>query len=154
MLIQYENEIKSFLEMIPDQTEFFDLTMDRFLQSKLCIIYRSGTEVAGMVGMLPRKGFMSVYIVVKQKFQGKGIARNLSNLLIEAARQKYHILSAVIALDNDISLHLHQSLGYKLIGQRDKFYYTFLPLDSLGRVIMRMIKGMFPAIKFIDRLRV
>ncbi len=139
--------------MIPDQTEFFDLTTSRFLQSKLCLIYMVDNEVAGMVGILPRKGFMSVYIVVKKEFQGKGIARNLSNVLIKEARRKYHILLAVIGLGNDISLHLHQSIGYELIGERNNFYYTFLPLDSIGRIIISLIKSIFPVIRIIDRLR-
>jgi GNAT superfamily N-acetyltransferase len=152
-LLTYISRIEPFLDLIPYQTEFFDLTVERFLHSKICIMAMHNQEIAGMAGVLPRKGFMSVYIVVEKKFRGQGIARKLSYELIAKAAQRYHIIAAMVEAGNDVSLQLHQKLGYQLIGLRNEFYYTFLPFDFTGRIILFILKQLFPVLKFSDRFR-
>jgi RimJ/RimL family protein N-acetyltransferase len=152
-LIQYDEILQPFLKLIPLQTEFFDLSLDRFEQSKVCLISMKNNVVTGMAGLLPRKGFMCVYIVVEKNYQRRGIARELSTALIRESKNKFHILIAMIAIGNDASLKLHQNLGYELVGDRDDLYYTILPLDLIGTIMKYFIRLLFPVIKYCDRYR-
>lgn len=68
----------------------------------------------------PRSGFRfavehSVYI--GESFQGQGLGRQLlQHLVMEACRLGYTYLEARIFKHNKVSLKLHESLGFKLLG--------------------------------------
>ena len=58
---------------------------------------------------------ISVY--VKKEDQGKGIGRRLMKVILEKGRKAgLHTVIARIAEGNEISVHLHQSMGFKHIG--------------------------------------
>lgn len=60
-------------------------------------------------------GELSVY--VNQQFRGQGIGRGLMEAVIEAARQVgLHTIISRITGGNDVSIHLHESLGFGAVG--------------------------------------
>lgn len=57
----------------------------------------------------------SVYVM--DEYQGRGIGRRLSEAIIEAGREAgLHTLIARITSENQVSIHLSESVGYRHIG--------------------------------------
>lgn len=62
-----------------------------------------------------RTGELSLYI--DKKHQGKGYGRRLFEAIVEAGRKLgYHTVLSRVTEGNEISFHLHESLGFKKIG--------------------------------------
>lgn len=58
---------------------------------------------------------LSLY--VKEEHQGRGFGRKLMDAIIqEGEKTNLHVLLARITEGNDVSVHLHKSVGFKLIG--------------------------------------
>jgi L-amino acid N-acyltransferase YncA len=56
-------------------------------------------------------------IYLDKNCTGKGFGRKLYTRLLEDLSARYHVLVGVIALPNDVSVALHESLGFEKAGQ-------------------------------------
>ena len=77
-------------------------------------------------------------VVIDPAFLGRGIGRRLLTTLLEAlAQTAVHRAYAVIALPNDASIALHESIGYRRVGTFDEVgfklgrYWSTLILEYL-----------------------
>jgi len=58
-----------------------------------------------------------ISLYIKEEFRGRGIGRKLMEAIVgEGERVGLHTLIARIAGENSVSIHLHESLGFKRIG--------------------------------------
>ena len=66
-------------------------------------------------------GVAEISIYVSEKHKGIGIGKKLLNILIlESEENNIWTLQAGIFTDNIVSLRLHESLGFRIIGYREK----------------------------------
>ena len=79
----------------------------------------------------------SVY--VERRFRGRGIGTKLlSELIAIAKQQNYHTLIGCIDRENNVSIRLHQSLGFKFCGRIEQVGFKFdrwLDLDLYQLVL-------------------
>jgi L-amino acid N-acyltransferase len=69
---------------------------------------------------------VEVSVYVDQSFRGKGISKILSLALIDRAKaMNIHAVIAGISADNEISIQLHQSLGFKEVANFKEVGYKF-----------------------------
>ena len=62
-------------------------------------------------------GTAEISLYVKEEFRGRGIGRQLMEAIIEEGQiVGLHTVIARIAGENRVSIHLHESLGFKQIG--------------------------------------
>lgn len=58
-----------------------------------------------------------ISLYVREEFQGKGIGKKLMETIVdEGQKAGLHTVVARIADENDISIHLHESVGFQHIG--------------------------------------
>lgn len=58
-----------------------------------------------------------ISMYVKQEFRGKGIGRQLLQAIVaEGEKVGFHTILARINTGNDVSIHLHQSVGFEQVG--------------------------------------
>ena len=58
-----------------------------------------------------------ISLYVKEKYQGKGIGTKLMDAIIEEGeKSELHVLLARITEGNDISIDLHESVGFEIVG--------------------------------------
>jgi len=69
---------------------------------------------------------VEVSVYVEQSFRGKGISKILLGALIDRARaMNIHAIIAGISADNEISIKLHQSFGFKEVANFKEVGYKF-----------------------------
>ncbi len=72
-------------------------------------------------------------IYLDPKYFGKGIGKKLYNSLISNCREKgYHSMIGVITLPNEISVRLHESLGFKKVGHLTESGFKFGKWADVG----------------------
>lgn len=84
-------------------------------------------EIAGWAALSPISnrcvygGVAEVSVYVAEKYKGKGIGRLLlQNLITESERNGIWTLQAGIFTDNIASVKLHEKVGFRVIGYREK----------------------------------
>jgi phosphinothricin acetyltransferase len=67
---------------------------------------------------------VSVYVAVEHR--GRGIGKQLLQALVEAGRaQGHHALLGRISSDNTVSIRLHESLGFSVVGVLKEVGFKF-----------------------------
>lgn len=91
------------------------------------LVASSGCEVLGWAALSPVSsrrvyaGVTEVSVYIASAAQGKGIGRALLTALIQSAEAAgIWTLQAGIFPENVASIHLHQSLGFREVGRREK----------------------------------
>lgn len=69
---------------------------------------------------------VEVSVYVDEAYRGRGISKQLSLALIERAREmNIHAVIAGISADNEVSIKLHQTLGYREVAHFKEVGYKF-----------------------------
>ena len=62
-------------------------------------------------------GTVEISLYVKEEYRGKGNGRKLLEAVIQSGKEAgFHTIIARIAEGNDVSVHLHESVGFDHIG--------------------------------------
>ncbi len=91
-----------------------------------------GRKVLGWASLSPwsdRPAYgrsVEVSVYVDERARGRGIGRRLLEELVDAARRLgHHALLARISADNEVSVRLHESLGFALVGTLKEVGFKF-----------------------------
>lgn len=91
------------------------------------IVATIGKSIVAWAALVPvskRKvysGVAEISIYVSDKYQGHGIGtRLLENLITKSEKEGFWTLQAVIFPENIVSLKIHQDLGFRKVGFREK----------------------------------
>ncbi len=92
-------------------------------QSQPVLVAECGGQVAGfayLTRMSQKSGWRFTRedtIYLDPEFRARGIGRVLLTALIEEARRVgIHVVVASITTENEVSIHLHRSLGFEVVG--------------------------------------
>lgn len=110
------------------QINWFKMHNDRFA----IFVAEENNAVIGWASLSlwsDKLGYMGVAedsIYVDEKYKGNGTGKLLLNKLIEHAKaNEFHTIVARISDGNDVSVHLHEKYGFKLIGTLKELGYKF-----------------------------
>ena len=91
------------------------------------LVARLNDKILGWAALSPisdrcvYSGVCDVSIYVKQSERGKGIGKKLlSALITESEKEGYWTLQSRIFPDNHVSLSIHNKLGFKIVGKRER----------------------------------
>jgi L-amino acid N-acyltransferase YncA len=91
------------------------------------LIARLDGEIAGWAALGPvssrpvYRGVAEVSVYVASKFRGEGVGRDLlARLIVESEAAGLWTLQAGIFPENTASIRLHQSLGFRIVGTRER----------------------------------
>jgi L-amino acid N-acyltransferase YncA len=72
-------------------------------------------------------------VYIHQEFAGRGAGLKLMRILIDKIRSEpIHVLIAGIALPNDVSVALHEKLGFHHVGTFSEVGYKFKQYIDVG----------------------
>lgn len=91
------------------------------------LVARSGEQIVGWAALSPvsdrcvYSGVAEVSVYVSAQWRGMGTGTTLLKALIESAEQKgIWTLQAGIFPENQASISLHQNLGFRVVGRRER----------------------------------
>ena len=107
------------------------------------LVARAGGEIAGWAALSPVSsrcvygGVAEVSVYVGGKFRGRGVGRALLSALVrESERNNLWTLQAGVLAENEASIRLHESCGFRVVGKRER----------LGR-----LKGLWRDVVLLER---
>lgn len=131
-------EVHAFYDSLTDEVELFDQSP---LKPPGKLEFITGLRVDGkLVGVAGLKRyyhfFRFTFRVVRTHFQGRGLGKQLANILIAHAREKrYSFLLISVRRENTPSLASWQRVGAKMMCEAGGRYRLGYHLDWKGRVI-------------------
>jgi len=112
----------SFEQKVPDRDRWNREHLDRCR-----LVARRGGQVVGWAALRPASikkfyaGVMEDSVYVSEAQRGEGVGKKLLRALIEASeRNGIWTLQALIFPENTASVALHRSLGFRLVGLRER----------------------------------
>ena len=131
-------EIKPFFDSLAEETEHFEVSGDRILNSAAFIKgVRVDNELAGMGGLTKSYGyFLSSFNVVRSEFQRRGLSNEILKGIVKFARKKRRsFFLTQVEYGNFPSLIMVQKQGYRISYDDGKDYWMFFPLNKVGEII-------------------
>lgn len=145
--------IKDFIDALGSEMIFFEITLERMLNSVLVILALHQDKIIGITGLEKKWGIMRSYTIVKKDYQRMRIAEELFHeRMRQSSGLNCNLIMAVVDKGNILSCNHCVSRGYRLVGERwGRLRYYFLPLNFKGNLQYSMIKWLFPLLRFIDK---
>lgn len=91
------------------------------------LVARIDGEIAGWAALSPVSsrcvygGVAEVSVYVGEKARGRGVGRKLLSALVsESERNNLWTLQAGVLAENEASIRLHESCGFRVVGQRER----------------------------------
>jgi phosphinothricin acetyltransferase len=91
------------------------------------LVARIDGEIAGWAALSPVSsrcvygGVAEVSVYVGEKARGRGVGRKLlSSLVKESERNSLWTLQAGVLAENEASIRLHESCGFRIVGKRER----------------------------------
>lgn len=147
--------VEKFLGELKDELKYFNITLDRVKKANWIIgEYRYG-KLVGIAGIEKKLGIVRSWTIVKKEHWKKGIGSKL----VKKRREKClkdrscHVLLGVVEKNNIPSIKNIIKQGYLFCGRKGNLLYYFQPITSVGKLMILILKVIFPITKIIDRFR-
>ncbi|HDK41734.1 MAG TPA: GNAT family N-acetyltransferase [Candidatus Pacearchaeota archaeon] len=137
------NDLKEFINLIDkEKINTKIITLERIMNSE-CLIFEKKGRIIDLVGVeRNRIKLPYIYIVVEKSVQGRGVGKKLLKYLIEFYKKekKAMVLCAQIRKTNNISLSLHERIGFEKISEINYIYEFMIPLSRKGKYFIKIYK--------------
>lgn len=141
-------DIRQFYDSLVDEKRFVLYPWDFFvLRAEYLVGFWIGGELAGFACLVPANViFHNDLVVVKQKFQRRGIWTQLAKHLERYARRKgYSFYCAWVRKINEPSWKAHIKLGFKSVCEVGDSYLMVYYLNRKGELIAKILPAFIKA---------
>lgn len=126
----------TFESVAPDWREF-----DEKYLPECRLVAAMGREVVGWIALTPvskravYRGVAEHSIYISASARGKGVGRKLLEALVSASeRAGFWTLQTSIFPENEVSIHLHEAYGFRVLGRRERIAkMTYGPMEGQWR---------------------
>ena len=133
-------EVRSFLNSLTVEEKYFPCLRDAVMSAEFITGVRINNELAGIGGItLSCRFFPLPFWVVKSEFQKKGIGYQLSENIIDFARNRYSFLLLHVMKENIPAVKLYQKTGFRTCYEAGDRYRMYLPLNRKGSIMCRFL---------------
>lgn len=148
-------EIQEFVESLGFELKYMgQLSMQRIAEARLACIGIYQGEVVGIAAIERTKWMHKCFVVVRQRHQGKSIAKQLiASLMCEASNNHIAAVVAVIEKENTQSKNLFLSCAFRCVGVDGNLQYFINTKVFFGRVFGSMLSMALRLRLFIRLLR-
>jgi RimJ/RimL family protein N-acetyltransferase len=148
-------ELRNFFESLDEEREYFNVNLERVLQSNWVIPEYVNGELAGVAGVERKYGIMRSWTIVKKDYWRQGVASRLGIKRLERCRKERlcHALLAIIEKKNLAGIKNAAKIGYKIIGKNGNLYYLMRPVTKFGNVMAYAAIIAFPFFLVLDKFR-
>jgi GNAT superfamily N-acetyltransferase len=138
-------EIPSFFNSLGREKDLVRMNLESVMACNFIAGIRNKGELAGLTGIRIQFGFIpNLFIVVKEKYHGMGLANKLLEKNISHARKKYNFLTLTTweRKEYEAALHLYKKHGFKLFyrkGARLRMCISFNRKGDIARKFLPLI---------------
>jgi ribosomal protein S18 acetylase RimI-like enzyme len=98
------------------------------------VVDRNLAAIAG----IRKNGIIPIsFIVVKSKFQGRGLGKILMSRLHKLAKDKYSFLILSVMKENNQAIRLFKKCGYQKLHKNKEIYFLIYPINIIGKLISK-----------------
>lgn len=138
-------EVVRFYNSLEQERETFQLPLKDLLKSEIVVKDETGGEITGIAGVRRHKMLPVLFIVVKSRFQGKGIGKRLLERLHKIVKEKHSFIVLSVLKGNKPAVSLFRNSGYRIFVEKGNFYYMIYPIGIQGRILSKILT-LFPLI--------
>ncbi len=138
--VVHESEWLPTLRPNSNQAEWAEWIQRTYGNREILLIAHLDAEYVGHLSLQPEEWAASAHvarlgIIVRKPFRGLGVGKGLMLAAEEAGRQQRYEKITLSTFDNNaIALSLYESLGYRLIGKRERHFQ--MPKGFIDEVLM------------------
>jgi GNAT superfamily N-acetyltransferase len=143
--------IKDFLDSLGEEKKLAMFDFALVQRAEFVAFEREGKDIAGIIGIWKAyRIFPTLFIIVKERYQGKGIGNRLIKKEIEFASKTYNFLT-LSTFDNgkyDVAIYLYRKFGFQLFLKKKAKIWMCISFNSRGKIICKLLPTIYPVIKF------
>jgi GNAT superfamily N-acetyltransferase len=150
------SEILSFFNSLGREKDLVMMNPEKVMACDFVAGIRNKSELAGLTGIRTQYGFIpNLFIVVKGKYQDKGLANRLLEKDIAYARQKYNFLTLATweRKEYEGALHLYKKHGFKLFYKRGPHIRMYISFNTKGDITRRFLRYFYIVLSAFRSLR-
>ena len=118
-----EEELTEFYSSLSSEKETFRTPLRALLNSEILLAERVEGEIAGICGLIKSRLLPRMYLVVKEKYQGRGIGKKLHERLEERVENHYTSVKVIVGKRNTRALRIFKKKSYDVAREDEEFYY-------------------------------
>jgi len=148
-------EIPAFFDSLGREKELVMMNTESVIASSFVAGIRTKNELAGLTGIRITYHFIpDLFIVVKEKFQGEGLANKLMEKNLHFAKENYNFLtlSTYLRKEYEPALHLYGKYGFKYLRKRGEHYWMYVSFNRKGKVFCKLLPLAFPVLPYLSYL--
>lgn len=136
------DELEVFFNSLAEEQKLAMFSFDLMKKAEFVAVEKVGKEIAGIIGIWKTNIFLpTLFIVVKECFQGKGVGNKLMFKEIEYAKNSYNFLT-LSTYDNgkyDQAIHLYKKFGFKVYLIRENKIWLCTAFNIKGKFICKFL---------------
>jgi GNAT superfamily N-acetyltransferase len=148
-------EISPFFDSLGREKELVMMTAESVMASDFVAGIRSNRELAGLTGIrMQFRLIPSLFIVVKDKYQGMGLGNKLLEKNIAYARSKYNFLTldTWAKPEYGAALHLYKKHGFKLSHKKALHQWFCISFNKKGDIFRRFLPLMYTILPVVSHV--
>ena len=137
-------EIETFLDSLTVERETFQISNSGVLESDILIVKRVGNRIRGVAGVKKLFHLPFAYVVVSNTSHPRVNGYKVARALVEAARDKYPFICAIVLNQNDRVIRVTKRLGFRSSFMNYKYHFIFLPMRPWSSLLYPIFALLFP----------
>lgn len=148
-------EISAFYNSLGNEKDLVMISLNSIMTSDFIAGIRSQDELAGLTGVRRQYGLIpSLFIVVKEKYQGAGIGDKLLKKNISHARKKYDFLTLATwdRKEYQAAIHLYNKCGFRTFYKKEGQIRMCICFNRKGEFVRRLLPLIYSTFPAFNRL--
>lgn len=138
-----KNYIEEFLASLSPDSEqrWFPNPNERVKLSSFLAFAILDGEIAGMGGLIVSYGlYPYCWVVVKSRYQGKGIGKAIIRNVMGHARGRYSFVTLNVNKENQRAVSLYHQVGYRTYYENDRVAWMGIGFNQWGRAVLKCLR--------------
>lgn len=133
-------DVLSFFISLRQERKHFTLSLREVLNSDFVIGCWFDENLAGIGGILKTYHLLpTLFIVVKARFQGRGLGSELVESIIRLSKESYDFICLTVLKENRRALSLYRKNGFAIYYDKGEEYWMSLPFNRKGQILSRLL---------------
>jgi len=150
------DELRVFFNSLDGEQKLAMFGYDLVKKAEFVTVEKVGKEIAGIIGIWKTNRYLpTLFIVVKERYQGKGVGNKLMSREIEYAKISYDLLTLSTYNNGkyDQAIHLYRKFGFQVYLRRETKIWMCTAFNFKGKIICKFLPIYHAVIYYLSYFR-